>query len=583
MSTATFTNSLDAVRKQIEFMKENRREQYDTAKEIHKHGRHGKNVLVPAEEKSGKRVLVEILSLLDWKGFYKHGGEQPVNVYVTGLLRNDCKVQLEEMETDYGVQSFALCGKKGALECLVNLDRMGTMRSCKIHIDECDYASGGKQALSVFWKAIKIREGCTGVLYSATPQECTLSKEMLKVIKTVPFVPCATYRGAEWYLDSGLVHKSEPFWMSEEKKWTEHGQGLINTLIENSHSPDAAVCNRRVGVVRLQSNRSCKDYPDCQQTMNGKEHGPLNILFVDEKNSFEWGNREAWLDNCCIHNRDRADDPKALLIVICATCTRSTELAGHEFLQFWHDNRSLDTHMYSTLSQALGRIKHYSDSGNPIQVYSDPRVFQINSKRLSIDDVKRVAGRTKCSVVKGDSDTGVNAVVWEDCETGGTPLMWKTGNTSSELKTKIVPAEGHEGKWASYDGKFRCMDNCPTLAGRKGGKWWKVKRNVLVYRSPTSSEWAFRTYRPVSEDSEVVSVSTTDAPMKYSHSTSNASMYERIDDTPPPDLSSIDIDILGMTLTRLKDTIRRNPLKKRGDLSGGKAELQKKLHDIRRR
>lgn len=579
---ATFTKSLKSVRKQIEHMKENRFEQYVAAKEIHHHVSRGKNVLVSAEEKSGKRIIVEILALLDWKKYYKHNGPHPVNIYVTGLVRNDCKTQLSEMEKDYNVQAYALRGKKGAQNRLEQLDRLGTMRgNTKIHVDECDYASGGKQALSVFWKAIKARDGCNGILYSATSEECMLSKEMSEGIETVTFIPSSTYRGAEWYLGEGLVCQSERFWDSSEGTWTEHGQALVDGLVENSRSPDVVRSMKRVGVVRLSSNRSCKDYPTCFTALNGKEQDGINVMFVDEKNPFEWGVRRVWQQACSEVDFDRGViKPKALLVVICETCTRSTELAGHDFIDFWHDNRSLDKCAYSTLSQALGRIKHYSDGSNRIQVYSDPRVFQLNCGEMSFSDVKRIAGRTKSRVVKRDQDTGVTDIRWADEETGGDALVWQTGVPTTEKCGFIVKAaKDTVGKWANYDGKFRCVGKCPALGGSAA-----TERNhrALVYQSATSDEWTIRTYRAAAADREV-RAAPTEQQVKYTHNTSISSMYERIDDTPVLDLSAIDIDIRGMGVGALKNAIRNNAKRVKGDLGGSKAVLQKTLHDMRRR
>ena len=581
---STHTKSAESVKRQIAFMKENRAEQYVVAKQIRHHVAQGKNVLVCAEEKSGKRIIVEILSLLDWRKFYKHGGPTPVNIYVTGLVRNDCKTQLSEMEEDYGVQAYALRGKKGAQNRLEQLDRLGTMRgNTKIHGDECDYASGGKQALSVFWKAIKTRDGCNGILYSATSEECMLSKEMSEGIETVMFVPSSTYRGAEWYLGEGLVSKSECFWDSAEGTWTAHGQALVDGLIENSHSPDAEVCKKRVGVVRLLSNRSCKDYPMCFAALYGKEQEGINVMFVDEKNPFDWGDEDAWWSNCSIHRRGAADVPKALLIVICATCTRSTELAGHPYIKFWHDNRSLDTCAYSTLSQALGRIKHYGDGSNRIQVYSDPRVFKLNCGEMTLADVKRVAGRTKS---KSISQKKTNPIKFED--NGPNSLIWHDNSDNPNViyrKDHISEMERNaEQKWVHKSSPvFRYLGNCRDEKDSALNSLGVTQnRTFLVYENDTEeSGWAMRSFVPViTAGNDAV---PTIVQMKYAHNTSPLSMYERIDDAPPPNMSMIDGDIRGMGVGVLKDTIRKDPKRMRGDLGGSKAVLQKTLHDMRRR
>jgi len=569
-------------------MKKNRREQYDTAEEIRGHLCRGKNVLVDAEEKSGKRVIVEILALLDWEKYYAaqgtHGTKiadelKKTNIYVTGLNRKDCKVQLGEMKDQYDVTALALSGKMKSTEVLRHTAGIAGSRST-IHIDECDYASSGTQALSPWWQKVHSSENCNAVLYSATPEECIFSAQ-IKDIVSVKFQPSPTYRGAAWYLEQGLVREPAPFWDATKKDWTEHGQTLIDGLLKNARLPAGhPSLKRRIGVVRLSGHRGSTDFRSCYDTIRGAPDSELKVIFVDKDTPFEWGDENAWLDNCSIHHRDRADEPKALLIVICATCTRSTELKGHEFLKFWHDNRSLNKCQYSTLSQALGRIKHYGGEGNPIEVYSDIRVFKLNCGLIPFSDVKNVAGRTKSKVVKSDADSGVSEIKWVDEGTGASPLEWRTDQPTAEKCGVIVkPAKDHEGKWANFDGKFRCMDNCPKLGGAA-----KTKRNhrALVYKSPTSNKWTMRTYESEAADREVVAV-PTNAPVQHTHNTKPTSMFVKCDTTPPPDLSDIDDDIRSMGITTLKYEIRTHPQKKRGDLGGSKAELQKTLNDIRKR
>ena len=582
-----------------------RKEQYEAAVKICKFVGEGKNVLVSAEEKSGKRTIVEIVALLDWDKYYTNGGAgaRPVNIYVVGLLRNDCKVQLEEMRDDYGIITHAVKGKKGAIDILEGLAR-NISEGAKVHIDECDYASGKDQALAPFWEKVQECSGFNGILYSATPEEVYLSAVWQSLMDEdkvgwVPLCPSSDYSGAEFFLENGLVHESSPFWDSGNKKWTDHGQELVDSLKENAISLDPAVRARRVGVVRLQSHKSCTDYRECIDTLNGKAQEDINVMFVDKDNSFEWGNRLAWMKECNEHDYELCViKPKALLLVICATCTRSTELAGHEFIKFWHDNRSLDKCAYTTLSQALGRIKHYG--ANHIELYSDTRVYKLNSGSddISFAEVDRVAGRVKGRDVKVCAESSVCLETsWQD-KIEGTPLVWKTnadlvnpgdtpaslfpGSSRSSFKWSSVTA-----KWTNADGEFRYMGDCKVKQS-----WFEQAdtRYVLMYKSPDSDEFTIRVfmkdpnvdYSSGSDDEEIVT---------RRHETSKSSMFGGggggggvSAPTPiPSELPGIDRDIRSMRIPELKDAIRNDPRKKCGDLKGNKADLQKALIAIRQR
>jgi hypothetical protein len=593
---ATYTKSLESVKGQLAYMKEHRKEQYIAAVEICGFAGEGKNVMVSAEEKSGKRTIVEIVALLDWKKHYMDGGKVPVNIYAVGLVRNDCKVQLDEMRNHYGIIAYAVKGKKGADDILEELDEV-IRDGANIHIDECDLASGKDQALAPFWKIVKERDYLNGILYSATPEEVLLSKDGDKVAHVV-FQPSSDYSGAGFFLENGLVHESKPFWDSDGKKWTDHGQALVDSLKENARSPDRAVCDRRVGVVRILSrnHKSCTDYRECFEALNGKDQEDINVMFVDKDNSFEWGNRQAWLDKCTEIDYDQFPyvvKLKALLLVICATCTRSTELAGHEFIKFWHDNRSLDNCAYTTLSQALGRIKHYG--ANHIELYSDIRVYKLNcgSDDVSFANVKRVAGRVKGRDVKVCVESSAYLETsWQD-KIEGTPLVWKTdadlvnpedtpaslfpGSSRSVFKRSIVTA-----KWTNADGLFRDMGDCKVKPA------WLTQaehRYMLVYKSPDSKEFTMRVFMQDPNVDYEDTVAEHDIVTRQ-HETSKSSMYSGgvcVTAPTPAELPGIYRDIRGMGRDALQDAIRDDPRMKWGDLKGNKADLQKTLIAIRQR
>ena len=629
---ATYTKSAEAVRERLVYMMVSRFEQYKAAKDIREFAGEGKNVLLSAEEKSGKRTIVEIVTLLDWEKYYMDGGKAPVNIYAVGLVRNDCKVQLDEMYDDYGIIAKSVNGKKDGEKILRDLAG-DISNGANIHIDECDYASGKDQALAPFWKIAKECAGLIGILYSATPEEVSLSKDDDNV-EHVVFQTSSDYCGAEFFLKNGLVHESKPFWDSDGNKWTDHGQALIDSLKENARSPDTAVCTRRVGVVRILSRKknSETDYKKCFATLYGKEQDGINVKFVDMDHPFEWGNREAWVKNSTTTTNTTTTTtttatattttttttttPKALLLVICATCTRSTELAGHEFLKFWHDNRSLDktdtasSAAFTTLSQALGRIKHYG--ANHIELYSDIRVYKLNCgcDDVSFDDVRRIAGRVKGRNVTVSVESSVCLETsWQDM-IDNTPLVWKTNAdlvNQGDTPASLFPGSGRSGfkrssvtgKWTNSDSELRVMGDCKVKQA------WLTQadhRHVLVYKSPDSEEFTMRVFMKdpnvdYNDSSDDDSSDEERDIVTRRHETTKSSMYSggvyvTTPTTTAPtsaDLSGIDRDIRSMRLPELRQAIRdeaksRGGLK-RGDLAskGNKADVQKSLMAIRQR
>jgi hypothetical protein len=343
---------------------ENRSEQYKQALEVVVYSEEHpeqKNIVVQAEEKTGKREMVEIIALLT--------KARKKNSYFTAFNAKSINGQIDEIES-YGVNAVK-CNRIEKMQEQVEEIEDDSI----VHVDELDYGSGKLQSLAPLISATNI----TKIFYSATTHE--LENEMKGTdYKLFTFVPHENYRGSEWFLEEDLVHESRPFvcagvqdLMPSDRGFTDHADELINMLTEETP----------VGVVRLTKRgvyKSIKEHFVDQDGMNEDGHyvrrDGLQVRFVDTdvKKPF---------------NPAKIGDISVKTLIIVNQCwRRSTELKGHEKIRFMHDDRVIAKKgrsgvAYASLSQAVSRVKHYDSSGHKIDIYTDKDAFKISCGRVS--------------------------------------------------------------------------------------------------------------------------------------------------------------------------------------------------------
>ena len=348
----------------LQWFEENRQEQYKFALKVVKYMEdhpEQKNIVIKAEEKTGKREMVEIIALLT--------REKKENSYFTAFNAKSIDVQIDEIVC-YGVKAVKCNRIEKMNEQVVQIEDDSI-----VHVDELDYGSGKLQSLSPLITALNF----TKIFYSATTHE--LEKEMRGTdFKLFTYDPHGNYRGAEWFLDQGLVHESTPFVVGDGKSidgqrvnFTEEGKELINMLTEE----------KPVGIVRLTKRgvyKSVKEIfgssEDGHYVMDGQHYcfvdsevqkifKPTNIGKITEKT----------------------------LIFVNQCWRRSTELKGHGKICFMHDDRKIAQKSspgvaYASLSQAVSRVKHYDTIGHKILIYSDKRAFKLACGRISEEGLK---------------------------------------------------------------------------------------------------------------------------------------------------------------------------------------------------
>lgn len=323
--------------------------------------------IVKAPVKSGKRWMVIGQALRGMSPMK----EKEKHIYLTSLNRIDITTQLKEYH-QYGVEAFISKGKED-IENVINRIKKIISKNTKVicHIDESDYGSGNKQLLKTCFDFLVGEANCKRiVLYSATNEEVLLSK-FNQTENVFEYIPPQNYHGANWFLKEKLVHEPSPFYNLELDTLTQEGNLLIHKLKNE---------NKLFGVVRFspaEYNRIKKS--KFRDLIN--EQG-IRVEYIDSENSFSW-------------ETDYRNFNGKTLLVVCQTCTRSTEVKFHDKILFWHDYRK-ESSTYATLSQAFLRVAHYEKNNQSglgyepnstkILCYMLPEVFELAANKISYND-----------------------------------------------------------------------------------------------------------------------------------------------------------------------------------------------------
>jgi len=507
-----------------------RQEQWTFAEECVESLMNDKNVSIKAEEKSGKRGIMECIHVILSLKFVIDspfiGNDPPKSVYVTALNRKDTKVQLIEQE-GFGITSCILNNATKSAELLGKIveimDDTGNDSMVYIHLDECDYGTGDTQSLSKLYNHRSIsqyKELIKFITYSATPDELVKSDKI-----EVPhwsfhtFIPAATYFGSQKSLDNGLIYNPEEFF--DGTNITTHGKVIIDNVKNNclNESNTTEIKQRNIIVVRATKLNVIDNIKSTLEEDNG-----CDIHIYDQKNGFEWGSKNAW----AILGKKTFDDEngnidhtktkyKPVVIFICGTCTRSTEIhpLGHKRIYAWHDNRFISNkYCYNTLSQATSRVKHYTNGiENKIKLYCDINIIYISlgmpTPELATKDIKlaqRVKPmRTNSSQEYHDEYGDIDSVPEEDwieeIAIDGNQKIIGSGTTLIGINGKWHHQNGSNPRTLSFN---ESNGNIPN-----GGS-----RCVLQYKSVDSNKYLIREYSMVINEGDT-----------YTQKTTNKSMY----------------------------------------------------------
>jgi hypothetical protein len=481
-----------------------RPEQYIIANECVEALNQNKNCLIRAEEKTGKRMIMEAIHLIMT---VNHGcavrpeHRPPRSIYVTALNRKDTKEQFREQQDEYGILSIVATKHAVIVGELIKILNDETNDGIfYIHLDECDYGTGSKQSLSKLYNSPELnipehRDRIRYVAYSATPEELEFSGLDMNEWVQHTFVPSDTYFGAKKYLESGLVFKPKKFF-DGVADFSEHGQQIIDEVRENFTNTDATLRQQRNVIVVRDTGKGIlhKIHENKQELM--KKHG-CEIHICDQNIGFGWSDKTTWGSIGKTEVRDGNHDVigyeyTLVLIFIAQTCTRSTEIhpLGHRRIAVWHDARKLEEGVaYNTVSQAIGRVKHYSQEGYPentIKLYCDKDILkqtiglELSTKKLKLAQRIQTTHKKQNKVeFEGYDDE------FTDVASVGDP-DWQMGDPNAGL---LRPKYHNvDGKWCQYDMKPRFWND--KNHGGSGGD--AGRQTTIQYEKPTSDRWIRR-------------------------------------------------------------------------------------------
>jgi len=403
----------------LKILKDTRKEQHALAVDCAESLMNDKNCSIRAEEKTGKRVIMEAIHLIM---LVNHGcnvrpeKSRPRSVYVTALNRKDTKDQFREQEEEFGIFSIVATKHASLVGEIIKILRDPTNDGViYIHLDECDYGTGSEQSLSKLYLAEELnlpihKNRIKYVTYSATPEELEFSNTMrCGGWDTHEFIPSKDYLGAKWYLENELVFRPETFF-DGSSDFSRQGKKLIEEVRKSCDEGVSDVVRlRNVIVVRDTGKGNLSKIRESKTSLQEKYGCEIHIF--DQSTAFGWGDPIEWASLGKTERRDDnmvhiGDDYIPVLIFISQICTRSTEICplGHRKIAVWHDSRKLeDKKAYNTISQAIGRVKHYCQPGHPvnrIKLYCDINVLKHTVGEKSENKNLVMAQRIKTTTVK---------------------------------------------------------------------------------------------------------------------------------------------------------------------------------------
>src|SRR5210317_393414 len=357
-----------------------------------------KNIIVKAPVKSGKRVMVEIGSLMT-KDIY-------ANIFLTSHLTRD-KSQHEELKK-YGLSIHELKTTDSIIDFEKVYKGIDRTKPIIFHIDELDYGASDKNLLyktvcKVIKPEIEKHVKSKVIYYSATPdviheENIAIDDSYLKNnSENLTFVPSDNYIGIGELIDQNRIKEAEEFILEKKDEngdfsyhLSEFGKERMKELLQGGE--------KFVSILRLtgkfkESGKSkfetCKKYysdifKDYIYNNNGGDIYMKKPIFVSSKNEdhvIQWHDKNEWI----------GVDPKyKKLYILNETLKRSIEFKCQPVLVWYYTYRGTKTPI-NTIVQDQERVVYYEDNdwlnNCTFTIYGNVEVGQYSANRLSFDEL----------------------------------------------------------------------------------------------------------------------------------------------------------------------------------------------------
>jgi len=330
-------------------------------------------ILIRAPVKSGKREMVEYIAQRDYSVHSLR-----VHAFISALHRVADEEQREELAI-HNMRVFSINKHQKAEECIQWIEtQIAAEKHVVLHLDECDFGSGARQALGCVYTRFRENDSVTFILYSATPQEVMftgeldekndkeyeeLVEEIRQTGEPVEYDPPAGYCGPGRFLEEGLIFEAQPFFIMAAGGIQLSSQG--SQIIADFRASIKKNPSRNIIVLRL----SCLDgvgahnkhiyqflshVGECEElrdiiivTSKTEKDVPVELGRDVQKEVIQWSNPIYWARQAIGH---------PMIYVIDQTASRSTEFVCHDRIFAYHDFRN--TVVYTTISQAQERVNH---------------------------------------------------------------------------------------------------------------------------------------------------------------------------------------------------------------------------------
>jgi len=362
-----------------------------------------RRILIRAPVKSGKREMVEYIAQRDYSVHPLR-----VHAFISALHRVADEVQREELAI-HNMQVFSINKRPKAEECIQWIEtQIAAEKHVVLHLDECDFGSGARQALGCVYTRFRENDSVTFILYSATPQEVMfageldekndeeyeeLVEEIRQTSDPVEYEPPLGYCGPGRFLEEGLIFEAQPFFIMAAGgiQLSSQGSQIITDFrasIKKNPSRNIIVlrlsCLDGVGAHNKHIYQFLSHVGECEElrdiiivTSKTGEDVPVEIGRDVQKEVIQWSNPIYW---------DRQAIGRPMIYVIDQTASRSTEFVCHDRIFAYHDFRNMV--VYTTISQAQERVNHYAQrygGFQRIRVYGHKKTFELSAGLIDYD------------------------------------------------------------------------------------------------------------------------------------------------------------------------------------------------------